>query len=128
MCSLGKPFRILDFDGPFKGSAADVSTLRSTIVPLLEENEKIMTDKGYHQEVKFCWTPPTGNISNLSVENKMKRRKVTRIRHLNERITGRLNNWGIFKKKWTKSWKLHRLCANVAARLTQLELYSNPVT
>lgn len=86
--SLGKPFRILSFEGPFKGSAADVSIFRSTIKPQLLEEEYVMCDKGYFQEEK-CWCPPTGFIQGLSDEQKFHRRAVTRIRQLNERLIGR---------------------------------------
>jgi hypothetical protein len=127
VCSLGKPFRFLSFNGPFKGSAADVSILRTTVLPLLKEDEKIMCDKGYTQEEK-CWCPPKGKITKMTQEEKCKRRKVTRIRHLNERLIGRLTKWGCFKRKWNKSWGLHKLCAHVAARLTQLEVYTFPIT
>ncbi len=127
VCSLGMPFRFLSFEGPFKGSAADVSQARSTIIPLLIEGEKVITDKGYWQESK-CWTPPVGKMNQLSTEDKIKRRKVTRIRHLNERLIGRLTFWGCFKKKWNCSWKLHQLCAHVASRLTQVEVHVYPLT
>ncbi len=110
-----------------KGSAADVSIVRSTLIPLLEEEEKIMCDKGYRSEVK-CWCPPLGKIATLSPEDKEKRREVTKVRHLNERLIGRIEMWGVFQKKWNKSIKLHKLCAHVAARLTQLELYVYPLT
>lgn len=127
VCSLGKPFRILSFDGPFKGSAADVSIFRDTLVPSLVTNEKVMTDKGYHQEER-CWHPPLGHINNLSVEDKIKRRKVTRIRNLNERLIGRLTFWGVFKKRWNYGFDFHELCAHVAARLTNLEVTAFPLT
>jgi hypothetical protein len=127
VCSFGKPFRILSFNGPFKGSAADVSILRSTIVPYLRDDEKIIGDKGYRQENK-CWCPPAGRIYELSDEEKSMRRKVTRIRQVNERLIGRLTSWGCFKKKWNKSIFLHKLCAHVAARLTQLEVHAFPLT
>ena len=127
VCSLGKPFRILSFDGPYKGSAADVSIARETIIPQLKENERIMADKGYYQEKK-CWTPPIGPISQMDSAKKTMRRKVTRIRHLNERLIGRLSFWGIFKKRWDSSWRLHSMCAQVAARLTQLEVHAFPLT
>ncbi len=81
--SLGTPFRFVHFDGPFKGSAADVSILRSTIVPLLDDNEQVMCDKGYRQEEK-CWCPPARKVATLSNEDKIKRREVTRIRQFNE--------------------------------------------
>jgi hypothetical protein len=127
VCSLGKPFRILSFEGPFKGSAADVSIIRETIIPLLRENEKVMCDKGYYQEEK-CWCPPTGAMNQLSAEEKLKRRKVTRIRQINERLNNRITFWGCFKKRWQCNWKLQRMCAHVAAKLTQLELYVHPLT
>jgi hypothetical protein len=126
-CSLGKPFRFLSFDGPFKGAAADVSIARSTIIPLLKEKEKVMCDKGYWQDNK-CWCPPLGDIDKMATEDKIKRRKVTRIRHLNERLIGRLVSWGCFKKKWRYSWSLHEMCAHAAARLTQLQVYAFPLT
>jgi hypothetical protein len=87
--SLGKPFRILSFDGPFKGSAADVSIVRSTLTPLLEEKELIMCDKGYIFEAK-CWSPPSVKIATFSVEEKEKRREVTKVSYLNERLIGRI--------------------------------------
>jgi len=126
VCSLGKPFRFLSFDGPYKGSA-DVSIVRSTIIPKLREGERIMCDRGYHQE-PLCWCPPTGPIANLSVDELRRRREVTRIRHLNERLIGRLKFWGCLAKKWNYSWSLQRLCARVAAKLTQLEVHANPLT
>lgn len=127
VCSLGKPFRILSFEGPYKGSAADVSIYRDTILKQLKDGEKTMTDKGYWQE-ETCWTPPTGNMNNMTEEDKVKRRKVTRIRQVNERLIGRLTSWGCFKKKWGGSWTLLALCNHVAARLTQLEVHVYPLT
>jgi hypothetical protein len=126
-CSLGKPFRFLSFEGPFKGSAADVSIIRSTLIPQLLENERVMCDKGYWQEER-CWCPPTGSMQSLSVEEKIKRRKVTRIRQINERLIGRLKAWGFFKRRWRNGYKFHRLCAVVAAKLTQLEAHMFPLT
>lgn len=127
MCSLGKPFRFLSFNGPFKGAAADVTIAREEIIPLLKEKEKVMTDKGYWQEKK-CWTPPVGPISQMNESTKIKRREVTRIRHLNERLICRLTFWGCFKKRWQSSWKLLSKCARVSARLTQLEVHAFPLT
>lgn len=126
VASLGKPFRILSFKGPFKGSAADVSIFRSTMLSLLIEGEKVMADRGYWQEEK-CWCPPTGKWNKMSTDKKYKSREVTRIRHLNERVIGRLTFWGCFKRVWHGSWKMHKLCAHVSARLTQLELYVYPL-
>ena len=83
--SLGMPFRILHFDGPYKGAAADVSILRTTILKSLKQNEKVMTDKAYRFEKK-CWTPPPGKYGSLSEIQKRDRREVTRIRQLNERV------------------------------------------
>ena len=127
VCSLGKPFRILDFDGPFKGSAADVSVFRSTLKNKLQEREKVMCDKGYLQEER-CWCPPSGNMQTMTEEEKIKRRKVTRIRQVNERLIGRLKFWGCFQRRWNHNWRLQHLCAQVAAKLTQLELISFPLT
>jgi hypothetical protein len=127
VCSLGLPFRILAFDGPFKGSAADVSIYRETVKPKLKPNEKVMCDKGYIQD-ETCWTPPRGPMNSLSVEDKIKRRKVTRIRQLNERSIGRLTFWGVFKKRWYHKKDFHELCAHVAARITNLELSAFPLT
>lgn len=126
--SLGKPFRILSFEGPYKGSAADVSVFRETLVPLMKDKEKVMTDKGYWQDEVHCWCPPLGEISTMSLENKIKRRKVTRIRQLNERMIGRLKFWGLFKKRWNYTWEFHEICAHVIAKLTQLELLASPLT
>ena len=128
VASLGKPFRIISFDGPFKGSAADVSVFRDTLVPRLRPNEKVMTDKGYHLETERCWFPPVGHINALSVEEKIRRRKVTRIRHLNERVVGRLKFWRFFKRRWHYSYAYNELCAHVIARLTNLELIVHPLT
>ncbi len=125
--SLGKPFQFVSFDGPFKGSAADVSIIRSTLVPQLEKDEIIMCDKGYRHESR-CWCPPEGNIGSMCAEDKAKRREVTKIRQLNERVIGRLVLWGVFKRKWSQGWRFHKLCAHVAARITQLELHAYPLT
>lgn len=95
--SLGSPFRILAFDGPFKGSASDVSIFRGSTLNRLIADERVMCDKGYVSEEK-CWTPPIGSMTTLTQEQKLERRKVTRIRQLNERLIGRLVTWGIFKK------------------------------
>jgi hypothetical protein len=86
-----------------------------------------MADKGYVKEEK-CWTPPMGSMNQLSDDDKLKRRKVTRIRHLNERAIGRLVTWGIFKKRWHFDPDYHRLCATTAAAFTQLELLYSPLT
>jgi hypothetical protein len=124
---LGKPFRIISFEGPFKGSAADVSILRDTILSQLQDNEKLIADKGYLNEKK-CITPPKGRMNQLTVEEKLERRKVTHIRQVNERVIGRLKMWGCFNKRWQSNWKMNKLCCHVAAKLTQLELYVYPLT
>ena len=85
-----------------------------------------MADKAYVSEEK-CWTPPLGSMASMSPENKLKRRKVTRIRHLNERVIGRLVTWGVWKKAWHFDSDFHKLCAEVSAYLTQLELLYSPV-
>lgn len=123
--SLGKPFRILSFEGPFKGSAADVSIYRSTILPRLMNEEEVMTDRGYYQE-ETCWCPPTGK--NLTQEDKIKRRHVTSIRHLNERVIGRVKMWGIMCRRWKHNWNLHMESAHVVSKLVQLELITDPLT
>jgi hypothetical protein len=127
VCSLGKPFRILSFDGPFKGSAADVSIIRKTIIPKLLPEERILCDKSYWRETK-CWCPPLGEIKGMTNEQKEERRNVTNLRQLVERVIGRLKTWGCLKKRWKFSWELHELCAKVVAKLTQLELYVFPLT
>lgn len=124
--TLGKPFVICSFLGPFKGSAADVSIFRTTLKPKLRKDEKVMTDKGYWQD-DCCWAPPTGKYKEFTEEMKIRRRCVTIIRHLNERGIGRLTFWGIFKRRWTDSFIRHKLAATVAAKLTQLELYTFPL-
>lgn len=125
--SLGKPFRIISFDGPFKGSAADVSIFRDTIKEKLIPGEKVMTDKGYYQDER-CWHPPLGHINSLSIAEKIKRRNVTRIRQLNERGICRVSFWGVFKRRWHYGFDYHELCANVAVGITNLELILNPLT
>ena len=126
-CSLGKPYRILSFHGPYKGSASDVGIFRETLKPKLLENERIMCDKAYLHD-PACWCPPRGAMASLSVEEKKQRRKVTRIRQLNERLIGRIVSWGVFRRKWNHSWSFHALCAYVAARLTQLQVFYSPLT
>lgn len=126
-CSLGKPFRIVHFSGPKKGGCSDVSILRSTLLPLLRNGEKIMCDKAYLAESR-CWTAPKGKFQTLTREGKGNFIDVARIRQLNERLIGRLSQWGVFSKKWNLSFALHQLCANVAAKLTQLQCYTNPLT
>lgn len=125
--SLGKPFQILSFDGPFKGSCADVSIFRATILPELKENERIMCDKGYRQEPR-CWCPPTGELRLLSAEEKAMRRKVTRVRHLNERMIQKIKDWGCMSKRWNNSWKLHEMCAHIVVRLINLTIVIFPST
>jgi len=127
-CSLSKPFRFLHFDGPFKCSAAEVSIFRATLVPRMRKGERVMTDKGYYQDTERCWHPPLGPLASLSSEDKLRRRQVTRIRHLNERIIGRLTTWGCFKRRWNGHWRLQEDCCFCAAKLTQLELYCSPLT
>jgi len=127
VCSLGKPFRILSFEGPFKGAAADVSIFRSTVLPLLLPNEKVMCDKGYKNEER-CWCPPEGKIGSLSLEDKIKRREVTAIRHTVERAIGRMRVWGVMQRRWSEDLGLITLCATVVAKLTQLDLYIHPLT
>lgn len=126
-CSLGKPFRFLAVHGPFKGAAADVSIFRTTLVPYLSRGEKVMTDRGYWQETQFAWSPPTGDISTLSTAQKIERRKVTRIRHLNERLIERLKNWALFTEKWTGSWKFQTDCFFVCTKLTNLSVCYFPL-
>jgi hypothetical protein len=86
-----------------------------------------MCDRGYYQEPK-CWYPPTGDISEMSEEEKRKRREVTAIRHLVERLIGRLMFWGCMDKRWNYSIELHQLFSRVAAKLTQLEVHVYPLT
>jgi hypothetical protein len=120
--------RILAFSGPYKGAAADVTVFRSTIKPLLKPRERLMADKGYSHD-ESCWCPPRGKYSQFTVEQKIERRRVTVIRHLNERAIGRLVGWGIFKRRWhSKKPTDHKLAAHASAKLTQLLLYHYPLT
>jgi hypothetical protein len=125
--SLGKPYRILRFEGPFKGAASDVSIIIETLIPSLLSGEKVMCDKGYLNEDR-CLTPPKGKFPTLDHEGRHLFIDITRVRQLNERVIGRLCLWGCFSKKWSLSFELHQLCANAAAKLTQLELYLYPLT
>lgn len=86
-----------------------------------------MGDKGYSAD-ETCWCPPRGEYEKFTVEQKIERRKVTVIRHLNERGIGRLVAWGIFKKRWYSTSSRHELAAHVCAKLTQLLLYEYPLT
>jgi hypothetical protein len=125
--SLGKPYRILSLDGPFKGSCADVTIYRTTIKPQLKIEEKVMADKGYLVD-STCITPPQGTYSSLDAIGKSLFIAVTKIRQLNERAIGRLNLWGCFSKKWNQSIKKLSRCALACGKLTQLELYIYPLT
>jgi len=87
-----------------------------------------MTDKGYYQEKESCWFPSTGDMNSMSVYDKIQRRKVTRIRNINERLIGRLVSWGCFKKRWCNSWELLSLSCEVASKLIQLEVHAYPLT
>lgn len=126
-CSLSYPVRILDFSGPYMGSCSDVSIFRETLLPRLCERELVMCDKGYLAE-KRCWTPPQGKFQTLSREDKGKSIEVTKIRQVNERVIERLKEYGVMKKQWSLDSDYHELCARCAAKLTQLELFTNPLT
>lgn len=126
-CSFSKPFRILDFSGPFKGSSSDVGIIRSTIIPRLNEGEKFLCDKGYVNE-PLCITAPKGKFSSLTFEQKGVYIDIARIRQINERVIGRVVEWGLMKKRWNLSFDLHELCAKGIAKLTQIMLYTNKLT
>ncbi len=125
--SIGKPYRIVDFSGPYKGSGADVTIMRESLLPSLEENEKVLCDKAYLREIA-CITPPQGKYQTLSREGKGKFIEVTKVRQLNERVIGRIKQWGVMVKKWQLDFDFHELCARCAAKLTQLQLYITPLT
>lgn len=125
--SLGKPFRIISFEGPYKGAAADVSIFRATILPHLLEGEKVMCDKGYIQEER-CWCPPGGSYSDLTLQQKIDRRQVTSIRHLVERVICVLKSFGFLRRRWGSSFEDHELATMVIAKLTQLLLYTHELT
>lgn len=126
-CSVNYPIRIVEFSGPYKGSCADVTIFRETLRPLLRDGEMVMCDKGYLAEER-CWTPPRGKFYTLTREQKGQSIEVTKIRQVNERVIGRIKDWGIMKKKWQLDFDFHELCARVVAKLTQLQLYTNPLT
>jgi hypothetical protein len=128
VCSLGKPFRFLAAYGPFKGAAADVSTFRMTLLPLLRHGEKLMGDRGYWQDLEHIWSPPTGDINTLTVEEKQQRREVTRIRHTVERLLGRLKQWNVLVRKWHLGFRFHQDCFDVCAKLTDLSVHYQPLT
>jgi len=125
--SLGQPYRILHFAGPYRGSCSDGSIIRTTVIPLLREGEKVMCDKGYLNESR-CMTPPEGKFGALSHEQRSQYIEVARVRQLNERVIGRIMEWGIMVKKWNLTSRLHELCARCVAKLAQLQLYTNPLT
>lgn len=86
-----------------------------------------MCDKGYLNEPR-CITPPEGKFSSYSHEQRAQYIKVSKIRQLNERVIGRVMEWGIMVKRWNLSFDFHELCARCVAKLTQLLLYTNPLT
>lgn len=93
----------------------------------MRPREKAMADKGYYRS-PHCWCPPVGKMKNLTDAQKLARRKVTRIRQVNERLNGRIHGWGCMNKQWRYGPEKHKLCAHAAARLTQLEVHAFPLT
>jgi hypothetical protein len=126
-CSLGTPYRILEFSGPYKGSCADVTIFRKSIICRLRDGERVLCDKAYAAESK-CMTSPRGKYGSLSPIGRSQFIAVSRIRQINERVIGRCKQWGLLKKQWSLSFDLHERCALCIAKLTQLQLYSNPLT
>ena len=126
--SLGRPFRLLSFRGPFKGAASDVTIFRDSIMKKMRYGEKAMADKAYRQEKEYVWCPPEGKMSGLNDEQKAARRRVTVTRHLVERAIGRIKSWGFMNRKWKGKIFQHKLASHVIARLTQLDLYAHPLT
>ena len=126
-CSLGKPYRILEFSGPYKGSCADVTIFRRTILHRLNHSERVLCDKAYRFEKK-CLTSPVGKFRALSSSGRRQFIAISKIRQINERVIERIKEWGVMKKKWNLTFDLHERCAKCVAKLTQVQLLTNPLT
>jgi hypothetical protein len=73
-------------------------------------------------------TAPRGAFPSLNERGRRQFIGVATIRQIIERVIQRLKQWGVLaKKKWTLDFEFHRLCATAAAKLTQIQLYTNPL-
>ena len=125
-CSMDRPYRLLDFQGPYKGSASDVSIVRETLVPRLRSTKYLLCDKGYKE--RTCWCPATGRFKNLTPEQQVEYTRITSVRQVNERIIGRIKAWGCTRRRSSQNWKIIDMCVKCVVRLTQLELMNFPLT
>jgi hypothetical protein len=126
-CSLGAPYRILEFSGPYKGSCADVTIFRKSLISRLRDGERVLCDKAYLYESR-CLTAPRGKFHSLDRDGRSRFIYVSRIRQINERVIGRIKQWGVMGRIWNLTFDYHQLCANAVAKLTQVQLYTNPLT
>jgi len=118
-CSLGGP-KICSVHGPFKGSAADVSIYRQTIVPMLKVGEKGLGDSGYRHESNDH-VIAAGSLDGIMVS------KAYRVRQNIERLIERMKNWGCLTVTWKYSWRLHKRCIEVIAQLANFILEFQPL-
>jgi hypothetical protein len=132
-CGIGE---ILDIDGPFKGTGADITIARITIIPRMSVNEKVWTDAAYSRRdrpanfvLEAPFTPFLALVcgKNLSKEQKQTNKRIYRARQIVERSILCLKQYAHITQSWPYSFKLHCLCIYAQAKLVNFDLQYHPL-
>jgi len=123
--TLKKPHLIVWVNGPFKGSTHDKTISDNGIGIALEiSKEKCLADKGYIGS-SYCiypYKPPRGH------QQRMFNKYHYKVRQSIERCFKRVKQFHCLKNTWRHSIQQHPIIFAVTCYITQLNLYSHPLT
>lgn len=122
--------RIVYFDGPHKGRAADVTIARQSIVEpgLLKAGERLLADAGYRYEGENSMiVAPGGRTLNMTEDERRIAGIVHSHRQIVERIFGRMKMFGLMNGIWRFDLAFLQDCVFVIAMLTNFKLLYNPL-
>lgn len=100
VASLGTN-RIVSVDGPFKGSAADVTIARESIIPQMLPDERLLADAGYrHENCNHMIVAPGGQSASMTSTEREFAGQVHSARQVVERLYSRMQEFNVIKGVW----------------------------
>jgi len=115
--SIGKG-RVVWANGPFRcGEHSDLSIFRSGLKKLLDTEEFVIADNGYHDE--RCITPPH--------EHHPLRNRFAEIRARHETVNGRMKQFNILRARFHHPIHKHADCFYAVLNITSLMLDEEPL-
>ena len=121
--SAGENAKIIWVNGAFGGSVHDFKIATINLIPILDDSECLIGDKGYYGSSKIIcpFKKPVNQLQKSFNTTHHKRR------HSIERINKRLKHFNCLVYAWRHDIKLHEVVFNVICNITNITLLFEPL-